>query len=52
MPQGLYILGVPFFDNFSFSATIQVVWARSSVVERFSDKEEVDGSIPSVPTIT
>ena len=26
------------------------VWARSSSVERFSDKEEVDGSIPSVPT--
>ena len=27
-----------------------LLWARSSVVERFSDKEEVEGSIPSVPT--
>ena len=26
------------------------VWARSSVVERLSDKKEVDGSIPSAPT--
>lgn len=25
-------------------------WARSSSVERCSDKAEVDGSIPSVPT--
>ena len=24
-------------------------WARSSLVERFSDKEEVVGSIPTVP---
>ena len=25
-------------------------WAHSSAVERFSDKEEVEGSTPSVPT--
>ena len=25
-------------------------WVRSSLVERFSDKEEVEGSIPSAPT--
>ena len=25
-------------------------WAFSSAVERFSDKEEVDGPTPSVPT--
>ena len=27
-------------------------WACSSVAERFSDKEEVRGSIPLMPTIT
>lgn len=27
-----------------------VLWARSSVVEHFSDKEKVEGSIPSAPT--
>ena len=27
------------------------IWARSSVVERCSDKTEVGGSIPPVPTI-
>ena len=26
------------------------IWAHSSAVERFSDKEEVEGSTPSVPT--
>ena len=25
-------------------------WARSSAVERFSDKEEVEGPTPSAPT--
>ncbi len=29
----------------------QITWAFSSAVERFSDKEEVDGSTPSVPTM-
>ncbi len=28
------------------------IWAFSSAVERFSDKEEVDGPTPSVPTST
>ena len=28
------------------------IWAHSSAVERFSDKEEVEGSTPSVPTKT
>ena len=31
------------FNNFG-------TWARSSAVERFSDKEEVVGSTPTVPT--
>ena len=29
---------------------LRPIWARSSVVERFTDNEEVDGSIPSAPT--
>ncbi len=33
--------------HFEFYVTF---WAFSSAVERFSDKEEVDGPTPSVPT--